>query len=44
MMVLQLWQVKVSCPGDGSSRDACIATLQTGQGFGGVVGAIMRAI
>jgi hypothetical protein len=34
MMVPQLWQVKVSCPGNSlSDLEACIATLQIGQGL-----------
>ena len=41
----QLLQVKVSYSGARSSDlDACFATLQTGQGFSGTLGALMRAV
>jgi hypothetical protein len=40
----QLLQVKVSYSGARSSDfDACIATLQTGQDFNGICGALMHA-
>jgi hypothetical protein len=40
----QLLQVKVSYSGARSSDfDVCIATLQIGQDFNGICGALMRA-